>query len=143
MAMQLDNNARELAITGALLFLVGLLQGLVVEHFANPRMALSAHLDAVQSGMAVLIAAAFWRSARWSVKTEQVARWALAVGMVGLWLGITLAAITGANEALPIAGEGYSATPKAELATTAVIGTSSLALLLGWGLFVMGLIRGR
>lgn len=143
MPMALSPAGRSLAIAGAALFLAGLVQGAVVDLHANPRMALSAHLDAVQSGMAVMIAGAFWASTRWSERIEQIARWALAAGMVGLWLGITLAAMTGASDTLPMAGDGYSARPSAEVAVTAVIMASSAAIVVGWGLFLVGLIRGR
>ncbi|MGB7373766.1 hypothetical protein [Pontixanthobacter sp.] len=143
MQIRLEEGARTLAFVGALLFLAGLLQGLVVQQFANPRMALSAHLDAVQSGMAVMIAAVFWSACKWAPFTEKIARWALSAGMVGLWLGITLAAMTGASEALPIAGAGHSASPPLELASSAVIISSSVLVLAGWLMFVIGLIRGR
>ena len=143
MALALVPGGRSLAIAGAALFLAGLVQGAAVDLFANPRMALSAHLDAVQSGMAVMIAAAFWGNARWGALTERAARWTLAAGMVGLWLGITLSAATGASDALPMAGEGYSAVPAVEAAVTAIILTSSIALTVGWVLFLIGLVRGR
>ena len=139
----LTPQARSLAIAGGTLFLAGLLQGAAVDLFANPRMALSAHLDAVQSGMAVMIAAAFWSATRWGERTEATARWTLAAGMVGLWLGITLAAMTGASEALPMAGAGFSAKPIAEVIVTALIFASSAALTIGWTLFLIGLVRAR
>lgn len=139
--MTLEPAGRALAVTGGALFLAGLVQGLFVDAFANPRMALSAHLDAVQSGMAVMIAGAFWSSVRFGPLAESIARWTLAVGMVGLWMGITLAAMTGASEALPMAGEGYSAAPFEELVTMGLIVLSSVALLIGWLLFLFGLIR--
>ena len=139
----LTAQARSLAIAGATLFFVGLLQGAIVDAFANPRMALSAHLDAVQSGMAIMIAAIFWPAARWQAPAERIARWSLSVGMVGLWLGISLAAMTGASDALPMAGEGFSAGARAEAAVTAIIVISSVSLTIGWGLFLIGLIRSR
>jgi (hydroxyamino)benzene mutase len=141
MTRKLPSAGRALAVIGGALFLAGLLQGLVVDYFPNPRMALSAHLDAVQSGMAVMIAAAFWSSLRLTPALERVAWWALAVGMVGLWIGITLAAMTGASEALPMAGSGFAAKPVAETAVTTIVIGSSLALLLGWALFLWGLAR--
>lgn len=140
---ELPPAGRALAVVGGTLFLAGLLQGLVVDHFANPRMALSAHLDAVQSGMAVMIAAAFWSSVCLTSALERLAWWTLTVGMVGLWLGITLAATTGASEALPMAGSGFAASRPMEAAVTAIVVGSSLALLLGWALFLWGLVRGR
>lgn len=143
MKLTLEPAGRALVVTGAALFLAGLLQGAAVDLFANPRMALSAHLDAVQSGMAVMIAGMLWSSARLGDRVEPIARWALAVGMVGLWLGISLAAMTGASNALPMAGEGYSAAASAEMFVTAVIFASSASLTIGWVLFLIGLIRAR
>lgn len=141
MTFALDHGGRTLVVIGALLFLAGLLQGLAVDQFTNPRMALSAHLDAVQSGIALMIAGALWSCARWSMLAEKIARWTLAAGMVGLWMGITLAAVTGAADALPMAAKGYSAGPVEELITTGIIAGSSFALLVGWVLFAIGLIR--
>ena len=141
--MTLSPAGRRLAVVGGTLFLAGLLQGLVVDYFPNPRMALSAHLDAVQSGMAVMIAAAFWSSARLTPALERLAWWTLAVGMVGLWIGITLAAMTGASEALPMAGSGFATMPVTETVVTTIVIGSSLALLFGWALFLWGLVRGR
>ena len=141
MPSALTPQARSLAITGAALFMAGLLQGAVVDHFANPRMALSAHLDGVQSGMAVMIAALFWHHAVLGAAAERVARWTLAVGMVGLWVALTLSAITGASDSLPMAGEGYAAEPTAEAVVSALVLASSAAIVTGWGLFLLGLIR--
>jgi (hydroxyamino)benzene mutase len=143
MTRELPSAGRALAVVGGSLFLAGLLQGLVVDHFPNPRMALSAHLDALQSGMAVMIAAAFWSSVRLSPAIERLAWWTLSVGMVGLWIGITLAAMTGASEALPMAGRGFAAALPTEVVVSAVVIGSSLALLLGWALFLWGLVRRR
>ena len=141
--MTLTPTGRRLAVVGGALFLAGLFQGLVVDHFPNPRMALSAHLDAVQSGMAVMIAATFWSSLRLAPVLERLAWWTLALGMIGLWLGITLAAMIGASEALPMAGRGFAARPSMEAFVTTIVAGSSLGLLLGWTLFLWGLVRGR
>ena len=141
MQYTLSPSGRTLVVTGAVLFLAGILQGAVVDMHANPRMALSAHLDAVQSGMAVMLAGLLWSVAGLVGRTESIARWTLAVGMVGLWLGITLAAVTGAREALPMAGEGYGSGPSAEAVVTGTILISSAAVALGWALFVAGLLR--
>ena len=143
MQIVLSPAGRSLVVTGAALFLAGLVQGAVIDLHANPRMALSAHLDAVQSGMAVMIAGILWSSARLGERMEATARWALAVGMVGLWLGLTLAAVTGASETLPMAGEGYAGTPAAEAVVGLVVLASSAALTLGWALFLWGLFRAR
>ena len=139
----LSREARALGFTGALLFLAGLAQGAAITFFANPRMALSAHLDAVQSGMAVMVAGLLWSSCTWRAAIETVARWTMAAGMVGLWLGLTLAAATGASRALPMAGRGFAVTPLAEQVTNGLVLGSSAALFVGWGLFTVALIRRR
>lgn len=143
MTVTLSPEARALAITGAALFLAGLVQGAAVGLFLNPRMALSAHLAAVQSGMAMMIAAAFWSHAGLNGLGERVARWTLAVGLVGLWLGLTLAAATGASCVLPMAGAGYSATPLVERMVAVLVLGSSAAMTVGWAMFALGLLRKR
>ena len=137
----LSRRARSLAIVGAGLFLAGLLQGLAVDRFVNPRMALSAHLDAVQSGMAVMIAALFWVHAGLSGWAEPVARWTLAAGMTGLWIALTLAAATGASDSLPMAGAGHAGSAVAERTVTILIVTSSVGIVTGWSLLLWGLVR--
>lgn len=135
--------SRTLVLAGALLFFAGLIQGGLVQEFLNPRMGLSAHLTAVQSGMALMITGAVWAwtdlSPRWSV----IVQWSIIAGMVGLWMGLTLSAATGASESLPIAGGNYVAAPEMERIVSMIIVISSAAMTVGWLGFVIGLIRGR
>ncbi len=139
--MTLDTGQRTLIQAGAVLFLLGLLQGAVVQDFANPRMALSAHLTAVQCGTALMVTGAVWRWASLSPLFSGLARWAIIAGMYVLWVGLTGAAITGANSILPIAGAGFGAGATAEmLVATAVLG-GSVAMTAGWLVFVAGLFR--
>lgn len=139
----LAGSTRTLLIAGALLFLLGLLQGAVVQFFANPRMGLSAHLTAVQSGTAVMVAGLAWRYVSLTTRLSAVAVWNIIGGMYGLWLGLTLSAATGASAVLPIAGAGYSAALPVELGVAALIYLSSAAIVIGWALLVLGLWRSR
>lgn len=132
---------RSLIVAGAILFLLGLLQGGLVQSFANPRMALSAHLTAVQSGMALMIAGTVWSAVVLGPTLSRLARSAVTLGMFGLWIGLTLSAATGASAVLPIAGAGYSASPLTEQAISAVVLGSSGVMTLGWLLLVVGLLR--
>ena len=134
-------NQRILIVAGAVLFLLGLVQGGFVHAFANARMALSAHLTAVQSGMALMIAGYGWAAASLSGKAETLARWTLVSGMYGLWLGLTLSAATGASESLPIAGAGFSASQRVETTVSVTVLVSSLLMTVGWLIFVVGLAR--
>ena len=132
---------RSLLIAGAVLFLLGLLQGAIVQFFENPRMALSAHLTAVQSGMAVMIAGLAWAYVHLPPRAEKLAERTIIGGMYGLWIGLTLSAATGASMVLPIAGAGYAAGQAVELGVAAVVYLSSAAIVIGWTLFVAGLVR--
>lgn len=136
-------SAKFLLVAGAALFLVGLLQGAVVQSFANPRMALSAHLTAVQSGMAIMIVGLAWRFIRLPGVVSAIARWTIVLGMYGLWAALTASAATGASRSLPMAGSGFQADRATELAVTVAIYTSSAAMTVGWLLFVAGLVRAR
>ncbi len=139
--MTLEAGQRTLIQAGAVLFLLGLLQGGVVQDFANPRMALSAHLTAVQSGTALMVTGAVWRWVTLSPLLARVARWAIIVGMYVLWIGLTGAAITGANSILPIAGAGFGAGATAEVLVAAAVLGGSVAMTAGWLVFVAGLFR--
>lgn len=139
--MSITPHAKPLIVSGAVLFLLGLLQGALVQTFLNPRMALSAHLTAVQSGMALMIAGVVWSQVKLPAWLDGAARWAIVVGMYGLWLGLTLSAATGASSALPIAGAGHDAKPFVELVVSAIVLLSSGVMTLGWVLFITGLIR--
>jgi (hydroxyamino)benzene mutase len=141
--MTLNHNAKMLVIAGAWLFLLGLLQGVAVPMFANPRMGLSAHLTAVQSGTALMILGVIWSLAVWSETFEKLAFWTTLVGTYGLWLGLTLAAATGASDALPMAGQGYSASRLTELAVSALVMISGGLMIIGWLLFSVGVLRSR
>jgi hydroxylaminobenzene mutase len=52
--------ADRLAWSGLALFVVGLMLGFVLQRFANPRAALSAHLNGVQSGTALIVIGLMW-----------------------------------------------------------------------------------
>ena len=139
----MDQGSKQLVVAGAVLFLLGLIQGAAAPYFFNPRMALSAHLTAVQSGTAILVAGAVWSWAHLSVQWGRIGRWALIAGMYGLWLALTRSAATGASESLPIAGEGYSAGRAMETAVRVAVAGSSVVLVAGWAILTIGLMRKR
>jgi hydroxylaminobenzene mutase len=60
MTITITRQSKTLILFGAVLFLIGLGQGGLIPFFTNPRMALSAHLAAVQSGMALMIFGVIW-----------------------------------------------------------------------------------
>lgn len=141
--MSLTNEQKRLVVAGAVLFLLGLLLGAVNQSFENPRMALSAHLTAVQSGTALMIVGVVWPAVALQPRLAALSGMAIIGGMYGLVAGLTLSAMTGASAVLPIAGAGHSAGAAMETVVTILVLGSSAAMTVGWLLFVMGLVHAR
>lgn len=134
---------KQLIISGALLFLLGLLEGVVVPYFTNSRMGLSAHLAAVQSAMALMVFGAVWSHVALSDALLRFTAWASIFSMYVVWLGLTLAGLLGTSKATPIAGAGFQGSASAELITEAIITVGAGAGIVGASLLVYGLWQGR
>lgn len=129
----------ELIFSGALLFLIGLFQGVAIPKFSNSRMALSAHLSAVQSGMALMIFGIVWSLVDLPNAWDTLVKLALISSIYLIWLGITVSAITGASKALPIAGKGYTGSKVSETLVTAIEAVGVLLSLVSGVAIVVGL----
>jgi hydroxylaminobenzene mutase len=137
----ISQQGKKLIFWGALLFLIGLMQGALIPYFTNPRMALSAHLTAVQSGMAVIIFGLLWELLSVPEKWKNLAYYANIVGMYLVWFAITLAAIVGASRALPIAGSGYSSSNINETLVEIIVMAGSGFIVLSTVIIVFGLYK--
>ncbi|MBX9883659.1 MAG: hypothetical protein K2X68_01675 [Novosphingobium sp.] len=122
-----------LAKAGLWLIVVGLLIGLAIPKFTSPRLALSAHLTAVQSGTTLLALGWFWPQLTQGNPFASLLGHALWISFAMLCLGLTLAAAWGASRVLPIAGAGYRATPMRERVTAVVILAGSIGMTLTLG----------
>lgn len=98
---------RRLMFHGILLFMFGLLTGLVQQQFANPRMGLAAHLEGLMNGTFLLALGAAWVDVRLSERSQRMAFAAAVFGGYGNWGVTTLAAMLGTTAMTPIAGAGY------------------------------------
>jgi hydroxylaminobenzene mutase len=144
MALNTGKSARQLAILGAALVLIGLLTGIVSGQMANPRMGLSSHLAGMMGGTLLLALSAIWPMVRLSPRAEAWAVGLLGFGFTANWLATLLAAIWGAgSETMPIAGAGHSAAPWQEGLVAALLIALSLATIAGVALVLLGLIKGR
>jgi hydroxylaminobenzene mutase len=103
--MKLAN--RKLMWYGVLLFLIGLITGLLEQHFTNMRMALAAHLEGVMNGIFLVALGAIWTEVRLSPKAEATAYWAALYGTYANWLTTTFAAAVGTAAANPIVSAGH------------------------------------
>jgi len=139
--IHITKQGKSLIIFGVVLFLIGLIQGGLIPFFHNPRMALSAHLAAVQSGMAIIIFGLIWSMVSLKESLLTIAYVTNLVGMYAVWLAITLAAVFGASRALPIAGKGYSSTSTIETITEVIVVSGSVLLVISVVLILIGLCR--
>jgi hydroxylaminobenzene mutase len=130
-----------LLVLGAFLFLIGLLQGTIIQVFHSPRLALSAHIAAVQNGMVLLIFGLLWSRLRLSETLARVASISAIGGMYLIWIGFTLAATTGSSMVLQFAGAGYTASPKWEWVVAAIIYAGSAASIVAAFLVLVGLVK--
>lgn len=113
---------------GFALFTLGLLLGVALPKMRNSRMGLSAHLTAVQTGPALIAFALFWEHLSVPSAYTPALAYGLLISSYVLVFGITLAALTGASEALPIAGKGHHASRFQEQLVTIMVRGSSVAM---------------
>jgi hydroxylaminobenzene mutase len=133
---------RRLLWHGMALFLIGLLTGLAQQHFANIRMALTAHLEGVMNGTFLLAVGAIWSEVRLSSRASAVTYWALLSGTYGNWAVTTIAAIFGTVALSPVTSAGRAAAAQwQEVLVTAGFISVGLAIILASALLLWGLRR--
>jgi hydroxylaminobenzene mutase len=123
---------------GMLLFLLGLLTGLVVPAFVNPRMGVTAHLEGVMNGTFLAVLGLLWPNLRVSPRAATAAFWLVLYGAYANWASTSLAALWGTGTLTPIAAAGRSGEPWQEavvafgvLSLTVAIIPAVLIVLLG------------
>ncbi|MBQ4852811.1 hydrogenase [Pseudoalteromonas sp. MMG012] len=138
--IELTQIGAQLIFIGVVFFVVGLIQGALIPTVKNSRMALSGHMTAVQCGMALAIFGIIWSLVVLPLFLEVFVAYGGALGFTLIWLGITVASVTGASKALPIAGAGFSATVTSELTVKIMVRSGSLLSLIACTLLVFGLL---
>ena len=127
--------------SGLFLFVLGLLNGIIVPRSKSPRLSLSAHLTAVQSGTFLVAIAWAWPHFGLSPTASALAAWGLTGSLYLLWIAFLLAGLWGAGRGLSIAGQGSEAGKAQQAIVTGalslgVVGTmaATMTLLVMWGL---------
>lgn len=108
---QLSN---KLLYSGVLLFLLGLITGLIVPILANPRMGVSSHIEGVLNGMFLIILSLIWSKIRLSDRWLKITFWLAIYGTFMNWLGILIASIFNGGKMLGIMAEGQEGSPVVE-----------------------------
>jgi (hydroxyamino)benzene mutase len=133
-------HGRALLRLGALLFLVGLLVGLGIPHFAAPRLALSAHLLAITQATLLLALGLVWPRLKLSCGQSQLGSGLALYGFPAAWLATLLGAFWNAGATMmPISSGGVHGTQAQEsllrvLLISAALCQSALAMFVLWGL---------
>jgi hydroxylaminobenzene mutase len=130
---------RRLMWHGMLLFLIGLVTGLLETRFTNTRMGLAAHLEGVMNGTFLLALGASWAQLKLLPSVERIAFWGTIYGAYANWAFTTFAAVFGTGALSPITASGRAALFWQEEVVTigfATVGVSTIAasLLFLWGL---------
>lgn len=137
--MPTSDAALRLCRHGALLFLLGLVNGAIVSNLPNSRMGLSAHLAAVQNGMVLLIFGLLWERLALSARAARIAEQSCIFSLYAIWAALFLAAVFGTSQVTPIAGAGFEGEPWQELLVAVLLYAGSAGILVGAGLVVLGL----
>lgn len=136
------NRGRRLLWHGMLLFLLGLVTGLVSGKLTNPRMGLAAHLEGLMNGTFLLALASAWERARLSPRAAAVAFGTALYGTYVNWLTTALAAVFGTRSMTPLAAGIHQGTAWQEVLVAAGFTSVALAMLVSAGILLAG-FRGK
>jgi hydroxylaminobenzene mutase len=120
----MKNQSNRLIYYGVLLFFLGLIVGLVVPIFANPRMGVSSHIEGVLNGMFLIILGLIWNKIMLSDKWLKITFWLAIYGTFMNWFGILVAAIFNGGKMLGIMANGQEGPPIIE----GIVGFSLISL---------------
>jgi hydroxylaminobenzene mutase len=136
-----ESHSRSLVGLGALLFLLGLLTGVLVPALRSPRLGLSAHLEGVMNGTFLMVLGAIWHRVHLPPALSRTCLWLLLYGTFVNWLSVLLGGAFGAGGLMPIAGGGISAEPWQEFVVGFGLVSITVAMIVGCGLLTWGLFR--
>jgi hydroxylaminobenzene mutase len=130
-----------LIFLGVLLLFFGLIVGLLVPIFANPRMGLSSHIEGVLNGMLLILLGLIWHKVDLPVRWLTITFWLAIYGTFANWAGILIAALFDAGAMLTVAANGQEGPPVAEGIVTFSLLSLSIAMLIVSAAVLVGLAR--
>ena len=128
---------------GILLFLLGLLTGLIQHELRNPRMGLAAHLEGLMNGTFLLALGAAWREVRLSERAARAAYGTALFGAYANWVVSLIAAALGTIAMTPIAGAGFGAHAWQERLVTGGFISVGVAMLVASSILLVGFRSGK
>lgn len=130
-----------LIFLGIVLFLLGLIIGLLVPIFENPRMGVSSHIEGVLNGMFLVVLALIWHKIDLSVRWLKITFWLAAYGTFANCLGILIAAIFNGGKMLGVMANGQEGTALVEGVISFALISLSIAMLMVCVAVLVGLKR--
>jgi len=124
---------------GIVLFLIGLLTGLAIPSFVNPRMGLSSHLQGLTNGMFLILLGLIWPKLWLPKRWLSVTFWVVIYGTFANWLATLLAAIWGAGRSMPIAALSNQGSPLQEIIIDTLLISLSVAMVFVCVVVLVGL----
>jgi len=129
-----------LLVSGMLIFILGLINGVVIPRFKNKRMGLSSHLVGVQHGLVFLAFGLMWPRLELSAWLMTGAFWFTIYGLYAIWIALLLAGVWGTSKDTPIAGDGYQGSDGQEMIAGLLLKSGSVAILIGSIIVFLGLL---
>lgn len=133
--------SNKLIFLGVLLFLLGLIVGLIVPILANPRMGVSSHIEGVLNGMFLIILALIWHKIDLSDRWLKITFWLVVYGTFANFIGILIAAIFNGGKMLGIMANGQEGSPIVEGVITFSLISLSIAMIVVCATILIGLRR--
>jgi hydroxylaminobenzene mutase len=131
--MDEHSNRKHFIIAGVLLILLGLLTGFIIPNTTNPRVAMSAHVEAIMGGMLLLlVGGVVWEHVHFGERAAAVVKYLLFYSAYSNWFFLLLAALWGTSKLLPIAAHGFHGTGTQEMIVTAGFVSSALSIVVAF-----------
>lgn len=131
-----------LLFAGFLLFLLGLITGLIVPAFASPRLGLSSHIEGVLNGIFLIVLGLLWHRLKLTDRTLKFTYWLALYGTFANWFAMLVAAVFNAGKMLGVAAGGTEGPPVAEAVVTFLLITLSVAMIIISIVILIGLRKG-
>ena len=132
--------SNKLIFFGVLLLFLGLLVGVFIPVIANPRMALSSHLEGITNGFFLIILGLIWNKLDLSARWLGVIYWLSLYGTYATLIAVLLAAIFKAGILMPIAG-GQKGTPVIEGIVSFLVVSLAIGMLFFCVILMIGLYK--
>lgn len=124
-----ETQPHRLIFLGVTLFLIGLIVGLFVPVFANPRMGLSSHIEGILNGIFLIVLGLIWNRINLSERWLKINFWLAIYGTFANWFAMLFAAVFNAGKMLNIAAKGKEGSPLAEAIITFLLLSLSAAMI--------------